>query len=223
MKAIIQLTTAATFAFASVAMAQRQLVTFTGQITQASTTFWAVGTPAPQWWDSSIAAGTPFTFTVIYSVTSPDEYPGFADLFGSTTPPPDGGVAVSVGSYNFAGGPAIVQIYDNSTRFGPPALDAYSMRGQPGTVSGLSNVTFGANLWSSNLALIAGELPPVSQYPIGAFDLYNEFVLSGFPTPDTQASIRGTISSYTVAQVPEPSSTLLLIFGVAFGFSHGQT
>ena len=216
MKRFLKLATITSFAFASVATAQQQTVTFIGQLTQADTVFWASGTPAPNWWNSSVAAGTPFTFNLTYSVTSPDEYPSQSDLFGSTTQPPNGGVAVAVGNYNFGGGPAIVQIYDNSTLFGPPALDAYSLRGQPGNVSGLSNVTFGTNLWSNNLSLITSELPPVSEHPISAFDRLNLFTLSGFPTADTQARMFGTVSSYSVAQAPEPSSALLLLSGVVF-------
>jgi hypothetical protein len=169
-------------------------------------------------WDSSIHTGTPFAFSLTYSTPPPETY----NFSGYSTYVYRGGsatMAYQIGTNLFSAGRVDVSVWNNMLYSGS-RIDGYHLFTDTGSSPGFDYVQFYVALQSSNTNLLANTGLPLSAFPLANFDRMALAALnvsfSGYSYPDNLGYLEGSITSFSITEVPEPSVALLALLGGLF-------
>jgi hypothetical protein len=161
-------------------------------------------------WDSAIHVGTPFSMSLSYSTLPPETYsfPGYSTY---VYPSQSAAMSFQVGPYSFSAGDIQLTVWNNSS------YDGYLLATYAGSSPGFGHVEFNAVLQSSHTGLLANTELPIQEFAVASFDnqaltaLTVEF--AGYPGEYNY--LGGSITAFSVTEVPEPSTAFLTVMGLA--------
>lgn len=195
------------------------LAAFGGNAKAANDTTWTlngtVNSFSSGFWDNTVTNGAAITVTLNFNSLSAPIYTSSSDvqylLSGATT-------VLHVGDYTFTNnlGNSYSDVLRNWATFPPRSGYNWHYAGAPNELqNGLYESDWQGFLLSSNTNLISSfALNPVV-FPLSTFDLQKNIDLTGYAHSDLSSpqAIYGTVTSYTVNGVPEPSTYALFGLG----------
>ena len=161
-------------------------------------------------WDSVIQVGTPFSMSLTHSTPPPASY-NFSGYSTYVYPSPTAAMSFRVGTNMFSAGDIQLTVWNNS------GYDGYLLATYAGSSPGFDHVEFNAALQSSDLGLLTNTDLPIESFPLATFDkqaltsLIVEF--SGYPGEWNY--LGGSITAFSVTEVPEPSTGFLIVSSLA--------
>ena len=167
-------------------------------------------------WDAAVQPGTPFSMSLRYAAPPSATY-NFNGY--STHMYLDGSASMScqVGTNLFNAGRVDLTVW-NDMLYDGTRIDGYHLGAYEGSSPGFDQVDFYIALQSLDTNLLAGVNLPLSAFPLAAFDRVAlaavEVNFAGYGWPDNQGHLDGGITSFTITEVPEPSTTLLAVSGI---------
>lgn len=161
-------------------------------------------------WDGAIHVGTPFTMSLSYSTPPPETYrfPGYSTY---VYPSQSAAMSFHVGTNLFSAGDIQLTVWNTSS------YDGYLLATYAGSSPGFDHVEFNAALQCSNTNLLANTELPIQEFGIPTFDkqaltaLNVEF--AGYPGEWNY--LGGSITAFSVTEVPEPSTAFFTVMGLA--------
>jgi hypothetical protein len=169
-------------------------------------------------WDSSIQSGTPLHLSATFVTPPPEAYDfgGYATYVYRAAP---AAMTLEAGDYHFDGGRVDFTVWNNYLypRYTADTIpvDGFQIFTDTGTGSGFSQVMFDATLQTSATNTLATKNLPTQAVPLTMFDrIYDISLNVNFSGSGAFAHLDGLIDGYTLVEIPEPSSLLLLLVGL---------
>lgn len=167
-------------------------------------------------WDAAVQPGTPFFMSLRYA-TPPSATYNFNGYSTHTYLDGNASMSCQVGTNLFTAGRVDLTVW-NDMLYDGTRIDGYLLGAYEGSGPGFDQVNFNIALQTLDTNLLADVNLPLSAVPLAAFDKLAlaavQANFTGYGWPENQGHLSGAITSFTITEVPEPSTTLLAVTGM---------